>query len=100
MTPLLRPINQEAYTRALVRICIRLIVIDCRKHPEHYSYRPNGILDLALHTRRTFPELYGTLVYISKAVSTGMSLAQIRHAPIEYSIRTIAKRRPLSRRAD
>jgi hypothetical protein len=92
---LLRPIEHEGLTRATIRVCIRLIVIDHRKNPHLYRYNPSGILDLAERLRPPFPELYGTLVYISKAVATGLSLAQVRHAPVEWAIRSIAKRRPV-----
>lgn len=93
--PILRPIERESLTRATIRVCIRLIVIDYRKNPHKYSYKPSGVLDLAERLRPPFPELYGTLIYISKALATGLSLAQIRHAPVEWAIRSIAKRRPI-----
>ena len=94
-TPLLPPIERDGITRAQIRICIRLVVLDHEKYPSIYSYPPRGILNLAERLRPEFPILYGVLVYISKASATGLSLKQIRHAPVQWAVRSIAKRRPV-----
>lgn len=98
--PILVPLEQAGLTKGTVRICIRLIALDYKQNPERYSYRPAGILKLAEEWRRDIPILHPYFIYIAKAVATGLSLEQVQHAPIEWAVRSIAKRRPVVVAAD
>lgn len=94
-TPLLPPLESAGLTKGTVRICIRFIASDHKLNPTRYSYPPSGILALAQECRADLPLFYPYLVYIAKAVASGLSLEQVRQAPIEWAVRSIAKRRPV-----
>lgn len=92
---ILPPLEAAGLTKGTVRICIRLIALDHKSNPSRYSYPPSGILKLAEEWRKDIPLLYAYFVYIAKAVASGLSMEQVRHAPIEWTVRSVAKRRPV-----
>lgn len=93
---LLPPIEHEPIQMALIRIAVQLVRLDYRRNPDLYaSYPPLGIVALAEELRRNAPsiQLYGTLIYCSKAVAVGHKLQALPYHTPELVWRAIHKRR-------
>lgn len=92
----LPPIENDSFTLVLIRVCCRLVELDYRRNPELYkSYPPLRISGLAELYRCSspFPHLYGTFIYISKAVAAGYKLREIPTRSPDVTWRAIHKRR-------
>jgi len=100
--PLLPPIEREPAQMALIRIACRLVELDYRRHPDLYaSYPPLRISALAEMQRQggVAKGLYGTLIYISKAVACGHKLQALPYHTPDLVWRAIHKRRVGFRRS-
>jgi hypothetical protein len=92
--PLNRPLENETYTRVLIRVSYRLIVMNYRKYPERYTHPPTGILILAEYLRtQGFGLLYFYLLTASKWVASGGPLREWADLQISQGARALHKRK-------
>jgi hypothetical protein len=97
---LLPPIEHEQFQMVLIRTCCRVIELDYRRNPDLYStYPPLRILGLAeeMRSHLGFPGLFGTLIYIAKAVQAGVKMRDIPLTAPNKVWRAISKRTPSAR---
>lgn len=82
--------NTTMYNEVCVRVTVRLIELDYRKHPENYSYKPEGIRRLCDRIRHTqSSNLWVYVIACAKAVALGSTLAQWREQAMQSDVATM-----------
>lgn len=89
------PIERDTFTYVGIRVAVRLVALDYKRNPGHYDdYRPAGALMLAGRLRMLYPSLWAPIVFVSKALAQGHTLAEVRTMDVAYTARALHKRRP------
>lgn len=57
-------------------------------------YPPSGVLELAEHFRRVYPDLYPELAWYARNMAAGFKLKDLRDSGWEYTSRALIKRKP------
>lgn len=90
------PLDTAPATQVLIRIACRVVEREYRLRPKaDWQHPPTRILQLAEHYRRHFPglALYSPLVYVAKAVESGVRLRDVSLMRPEQIDRALHKRR-------
>lgn len=88
------PLERTTFTRVLVRVSVKLVVLDYHHRPASYrGHPPTAVLNLAQRLRLLFPSLHSPLIFVAKALQQGYRLADISDLSLEPAPRSLAKRR-------